>query len=284
MWKRGKTDDDEEVKDQLRSRNEAGEQMITAYGKICIRYGTKSAVAVAYGQAADHLSRYIEVLDAFRKGEAYSKWEDNVESIESDVKPCIIKFVQAASETLEVNRRPSLARRTAERQSASPSTATGMWSQVSSEATLVYTIALNGYAERYSEYVKSQREYAERNGYVYFAVTEPSRKYGASEASWLKIAVMNDALNAGYGRVAYIDCDAEILPSAPPLDNIFNMDSRRYVFMARGHSNRFNAGVMFIRNGCTSRRFFQQVWDAMGTPLDPADDVGWGENGHVIQV
>jgi hypothetical protein len=95
---------------------------------------------------------------------------------------------------------------------------------------------------------------------------------------------MNDALAVGYDRVAYIDCDAEVLPPAPPLDNVFNVDSRGHVFMARGHSNRFNAGVIFARNGRTSRRFFQEIWNAMGTLLDPADDVGWGDNGHVIQV
>jgi hypothetical protein len=154
----------------------------------------------------------------------------------------------------------------------------------SSEATLVYTVGLNGYAERYSNYVRSQQLYADHNQYLYVAITEPSGKYGASEASWLKIAVMNDALALGYDRVAYIDCDAEVLPSAPPLDNIFDVDPPGRIFMARGHSGRFNSGVMFVRNSLISRRFYKEVWNAMGTLLDPADDVGWGDNGHVIQV
>ncbi len=152
------------------------------------------------------------------------------------------------------------------------------------EAVLVYTIGLNGYIDRYDDYVRSQQEYAKRNGYAYLVVTEPSWKYGASEASWLKIAVMNDALADGYDRVAYIDCDAEVLPFAPPIDSVFGIDSRGDVFMARGHSGRFNAGVIFVRNSLLSRRFFEAIWNNIGTPLDPADDVGWGENSHVIQA
>jgi hypothetical protein len=106
LWRRGKTDDDDEVKDQLRSRNEAGERMLTAQGRICIRFGPDSAVAVAYGKAVDCLSRFIKVLDAFRRGEDYSAWKDRIDSIVSDVQPCIMNFLRVASEALQVDPHP----------------------------------------------------------------------------------------------------------------------------------------------------------------------------------
>ncbi len=103
LWRRGKTDNDDEVKDQLRSRNEAGERMLTAYGRICIRYGPDSAVAVSYGKAVDCLSRFIEVLDAFRRGEDHSAWKDRVESIVADAQSCITNFLRVANEALEAD-------------------------------------------------------------------------------------------------------------------------------------------------------------------------------------
>jgi hypothetical protein len=158
------------------------------------------------------------------------------------------------------------------------------FASASTSATLLFTIGLNGYAEKYKDFVTSQRRYAERNGYVYLVVTRPSEKYGPSEAAWLKIAVMNDALSAGYQRVAFIDCDAEVRSSAPSLEAAFDIDPHAYVYMARGNTGRFNSGVQIVRNGEPSRAFFREVWRRMGTPIDPGDDVGWGENGHIIQL
>lgn len=149
---------------------------------------------------------------------------------------------------------------------------------------LVFTVGLNGYAERYERYVASQRSFAERNGYQYLVVTEPSGSYGASEAAWLKIAVINDALRAGFERVVFFDCDAEVLETAPPVAAAMDVEPQAHIYLVRGHSGRFNSGVVMVRNGEPAQMFFKEIWARMGTPLSQADDVGWGENGHVIQL
>jgi len=100
LWSRGKTDDDAEVKDQLRIRNEASERMVTAYGRICIRYGPDAAVATAYDAAIDCISHFTKALDAFRRGEDYSVWKDQVEIIVSDARRSVANFLRVASEVM----------------------------------------------------------------------------------------------------------------------------------------------------------------------------------------
>ncbi len=100
LWSRGKTDDDAEVKDQLRIRNEASERMATAYGRICIRYGPDAAVATAYDTAIDCISRFTEALDAFRRGEDYFAWKDRLEIIVSDARRSVANFLRVASEVM----------------------------------------------------------------------------------------------------------------------------------------------------------------------------------------
>lgn len=87
----------------------------------------------------------------------------------------------------------------------------------------------------------------------------------------------------GYDQVFFVDCDAEILPGAPPIESAMG-DGGAHIHLVRGHSGRFNSGVVMVRNGAPSRAFFREVWNGMGAPLSEADNVGWGENGHVIQL
>jgi hypothetical protein len=153
-----------------------------------------------------------------------------------------------------------------------------------SPTTLVFTVAINGYADKYFEYVESQRKYSDRHAYTYLAITEPSGLYGPSEAAWLKVRVAAGALTAGYDRVLCLDCDAEVFSNAPSLDLTMNRNRWAYIHMTRGHSGRYNSGVIMVRNGYPARGFFAELWRRIGTPLAQSDDVGWGENGHVIQL
>lgn len=100
LWSRGKTDADAEVKDQLRIRHEAGERMVTAHGRICIRYGPDSTVAAAYETATDCMSHFTEALDAFRRGEDYSVWRDQAENTISDVRRSVSYFLRVASDVM----------------------------------------------------------------------------------------------------------------------------------------------------------------------------------------
>jgi hypothetical protein len=113
---------------------------------------------------------------------------------------------------------------------------------------LLATIGLNSYTERYRQYVDSHRRYAARNDYEYLVVTEPSGVCGASEAAWLRIAVLIDALAAGYDTVFSLDRDAGLLDGAPPIDTAMSSDPEACIYLVRGHSDRLDSGVIMVRN------------------------------------
>lgn len=52
--------------------------------------------------------------------------------------------------------------------------------------------------------------------------------------------------------------------------------------MAKGYTNRFNSGVVWVRNHPSAIAFFDKVITTRLETVPCEDDVGWGENGHII--
>lgn len=149
----------------------------------------------------------------------------------------------------------------------------------SSGKTLVFTVALNGYQWLFKENIAHQRAYARQHGYDFVAVTRPSFSRLGLECAWLKLSLLANALRR-YDTVMYVDVDAAIKPSAPPLDSILEGD--KYLYMAHGYSGRFNSGVIIARKSEDLHSGILGMIDSCEVPPPVEDSVGWGENGHVI--
>lgn len=146
--------------------------------------------------------------------------------------------------------------------------------------TLVFTVALNGYHWRYGELIDSQRSYAKRCGYHYVCVSRPLINALGLETAWLKLSLALAALESGYDYVFYVDADARIQEHAPPLTNLIKAD--KHVYAARGYSGRINSGVLLFTNTAPAREKLSQILGNINRELPVEDDVGWGENGHMI--
>lgn len=148
--------------------------------------------------------------------------------------------------------------------------------------TIVFSIALNGYQWRYRQYLSSHRAYAKRFNYHYQAVTRPIFSGLGIECCWLKLTLMHTALNAGYKHVMFVDADAMIQTTCPAIESVLENDKSLY--MAKGYSKRFNSGVMIVRNSLVVRQWISRVIAHRATPVAPENDVGWGENSHIIEL
>lgn len=157
-----------------------------------------------------------------------------------------------------------------------------MMPAVAPQKTLVFSIALNGYQWIYRNYLKSHREYARNQGYCYQAITRPIATSLGVECCWLKLTVMLSALEAGYERVMFVDADAYIHEITPTLDTAdFNQCS---ILMAKGYSGRFNSGVIILRNSFRAKQWLRNVIASRYSAIESANAVGWGENGHIIEL
>lgn len=148
--------------------------------------------------------------------------------------------------------------------------------------TLVFSIALNGYQWRYRQHLKSHQRYAKRFGYHYQAVTRPFFSSLGIECCWLKLTLMYSALRSGYKYVVFIDADAYVQPHCPPIRSVLELG--KCLYMAKGYSNRFNSGVMIVRNCGVIRQWIKKVVHNRATPVEGDNDVGWGENSHIIEL
>ena len=54
--------------------------------------------------------------------------------------------------------------------------------------------------------------------------------------------------------------------------------------MAKGYSKRFNSGVLIARNNVQTIEWLTCVINARVNKVQKENDVGWGENGHVIEL
>ncbi len=146
--------------------------------------------------------------------------------------------------------------------------------------TLVFTVAMNGYHWRYGELINSQRRYARRHGYRYVCVNRPRVHPLGLETAWLKLSLALKALDSGYDCVLYVDADARIRDDTPPLHTL--LLPGKAIYAAHGYSGRINSGVLLFSGIEAARTKLRQILDNIDCDLPQADDVGWGENGHVI--
>ncbi|BDX08247.1 hypothetical protein [Planctobacterium marinum] len=147
---------------------------------------------------------------------------------------------------------------------------------------MVFSIALNGYQWLYRHCINSHREYADRINAEYVCVSRPRFTSMGIECCWLKLLLLREALNKGYQWVLFIDADAYVQQEAP--DIRLHADEAKSIYMANGKTGRFNSGVILLRNGKPAKQFIDEVIASKGQPLAKAHQVGWGENGYIIQA
>lgn len=147
-------------------------------------------------------------------------------------------------------------------------------------STLIFTVAINGFHWRYAELINSHRDYAYRHGYHYVCVNRPRLTSLGQEIAWLKLSLALEALKAGYDRVMYVDADARIRECTPALDHL--LVPERTVYAAKGYSGRINSGVLIFVRDEASIGLLQTILNNIDAPLPREDEVGWGENGHII--
>ncbi|MGJ8680770.1 hypothetical protein [Paraglaciecola sp.] len=150
-----------------------------------------------------------------------------------------------------------------------------------SQNVLVFSIALNGYQWLYRDCLASHKAYAQKNGYRHCTVSKPITTSLGVECCWLKLTLMLEALNTGYDLVLFVDADAYINHVAPSLEQV--VQSNKYLYMAKSYSERFNSGVILVKNSTVIQTWLQSVISSRNEPISQENDVGWGENGHIIQ-
>ena len=55
------------------------------------------------------------------------------------------------------------------------------------------------------------------------------------------------------------------------------------MYLAKSYSGRYNSGVLLIKNHNKVRRLLNTIVTARDKPILAENDVGWGENGHIIE-
>lgn len=145
---------------------------------------------------------------------------------------------------------------------------------------LIITLAMNGYQWAYRSHIKTHSDYAKRIGANHVAVSRPRFTLLGIECCWLKLHILKDALIAGYDDVLILDADAWVNDTCPDIRN--NEEAGKFIYMAKGYSHRFNSGVLWVKKSKASIEFISTVIDSRLEILPIEDDVGWGENGHII--
>jgi len=148
--------------------------------------------------------------------------------------------------------------------------------------TLVFSIALNGYQWRYRQHLRSHEKFAKKFNYHYQVVTQPFFSKLGIECCWLKLTLMHNALLAGYKYVIFLDADAIIQTTCPDISAL--IETGKDLYMVKGYSNRFNSGVMIVRNSRKVRFWLLKVINHRHNQVKPENDVGWGENSHIIEL
>ncbi|MGH1540591.1 MAG: hypothetical protein ACRBHB_09225 [Arenicella sp.] len=147
---------------------------------------------------------------------------------------------------------------------------------------VLFSVALNGYHWVYRDCIESHRVYAKRMGYEYHCISRPHVSKLGNECCWLKISILLRLLRNDTSSVVVLDADAMISERAPSFDKV--LAATEHLSMARGVSGEYNSGVMVIKNTDQTRHFFKQLLLRQGIKLGPDDPVGWGENGHIIDM
>jgi hypothetical protein len=145
---------------------------------------------------------------------------------------------------------------------------------------LVISLGFNGYQWIYARNVLTQRAYCARHGYDYVMVSRPRFTNMLMECAWLKIPLMMAALDAGRPWVLFLDSDVEVKPHTPDILSLETDDKDLY--LAKGFSGRVNSGVILARQSERLLSLFSTMYTKALDRVPEEDDVGWGENGHVI--
>jgi hypothetical protein len=148
--------------------------------------------------------------------------------------------------------------------------------------TLVLSIALNGYQWMYRKELSTHKKYAKKQGYSHQAVTRPYISALGVECCWLKLTLMRKALLSGYDTVIFLDADTVVNDSCPALLSV--LENEKYIYMAKGYSKRFNSGVLIAQNNEHTISWINSVIASRFNTVKKENDVGWGENGHVIEL
>ena len=148
--------------------------------------------------------------------------------------------------------------------------------------TLVLSIALNGYQWMYKKELDTHKKYAQKQGYSHQAVTRPYVSALGVECCWLKLTLMRTALLSGYDTVLFLDADTVVNASCPALSSV--LENEKHIYMAKGYSKRFNSGVLIAQNNELTTSWISRVIDSRFNTVQKENDVGWGENGHVIEL
>lgn len=147
---------------------------------------------------------------------------------------------------------------------------------------LIFSIALNGYQWLYRDCLKSHAWYADKIGADYVKVDRPYFTHVGTECCWLKLLLLKQALHNNYDLVLFLDADTQVQGIAPDIREVVTPD--KHIYMALGKTMRFNSGVILLQKSVQATDFIDEVLSSHGCPLTKQDDVGWGENGHIIQA
>lgn len=146
---------------------------------------------------------------------------------------------------------------------------------------LVFSIALEGYAQLFKPCIKTQREYCKKHNFNYVLINKSPRALLPTEAAWLKIFLLRAALKSNYDWIAFIDADCEIRPHTPAFPEELKKYDLQKIFMSHGFSGRINSGVIFIKNSEEAYNYLDKVIKNGDDPV-PKEDRAPYENGHMI--
>ena len=154
--------------------------------------------------------------------------------------------------------------------------------QNKTQRLLIFSIALNGYQWLYRDCLTSQQKYADKINADYVKIDRPYFTQVGTECCWLKLLLLQEALEKNFDLVLFLDADAEVQADAPDIREV--VQNNKHIYMAMGKTNRFNSGVILLQNSPQARHFIDQVLLSRHNPIAAQHDVGWGENGHIIQT
>ena len=153
---------------------------------------------------------------------------------------------------------------------------------VNNDGLLVFSLAFNGYQWLYRKNLESHQKYCDDRGYCYQRVTRSGVTSLGKESVWLKIALIQEALNVGHQWVVCLDADTQVRDCTPNIESL--REEGKSLYLANGYSGRFNSGVIIVRNCPDVRQFFNTLLLSACSVIPEIDQVGWGENGHLIHL
>lgn len=146
---------------------------------------------------------------------------------------------------------------------------------------LVFSIALEGYSGLFKPCINTQQEYCKKHGYRYILIDNTPRTLLPTEAAWLKIFLLREALKCNYEWLAFIDADCEVRPHTPSFPEELNRENSKKIFMSHGFSGRINSGVIFMKNSREALSYLEKVIKNGDDPVAKEDQAIY-ENGHMI--